>query len=75
MTLVQLFAWLTETMLYRMNEVPDRNFVKFLELLNLRLEPSKPAKTNALHSQPKTPMRVIRFFSNQRPVLTSLLAR
>ncbi len=42
-SLVELFAWLTEIMLYRINQVPERNYLKFLKLLNLELEPAKPA--------------------------------
>lgn len=44
MTLVQLFAWLTETMLYRMNQVPDRLYLKFLELIDLQPTPAMPAQ-------------------------------
>jgi predicted phage baseplate assembly protein len=43
MTLVQLFAWLTELLLHRMNQVPRRNYIKFLQLLNLEREPAQPA--------------------------------
>jgi len=32
-TLIELFAWLTEANLYRLNQVPDRHRRKFLELL------------------------------------------
>lgn len=53
MTIVQLFAWLTETMLFRMNQIPDRNYVKFLEMLNLQLTPAEPAKA-ALTFVPKS---------------------
>ena len=42
-TLVQLFAWLTEMMLYQMNRVPERNYRKFLQLLGMELEPAQPA--------------------------------
>lgn len=42
-TLIQLFAWLAETLLYRMNQVPERHYIKFLELLGLELEPARPA--------------------------------
>lgn len=43
MTLVQLFAWLTEMMLYEMNQVPRLTYVKFLQLLNIELKPAQPA--------------------------------
>jgi predicted phage baseplate assembly protein len=43
-TLVQLFAWLTEMILYRLNKVPEKNFVKFLELVGMELNPPTPAR-------------------------------
>ncbi|PZO48450.1 MAG: baseplate protein J [Phormidesmis priestleyi] len=32
--LIELLAWLTEMILYRVNQIPDRNLQTFLELLN-----------------------------------------
>jgi hypothetical protein len=32
--LLELFAWLTEMLLYRVNQIPDRNIATFLNLLN-----------------------------------------
>ncbi len=43
-TLIELFAWLTDQMLLRFNQVPRRNYVSFLELLGIRLNPPSPAK-------------------------------
>ena len=42
-TLLQLFAWLSESMLYQMNRVPERMYLKFLHLLQLELRPAQPA--------------------------------
>ncbi len=42
-TLLQLFAWLSEMMLARMNQIPRKNYIKFLQLLGKELEPAKPA--------------------------------
>jgi predicted phage baseplate assembly protein len=42
-TLVELFAWLADTLIYRLNQVPARNYVKFLQLLGLELEPAQPS--------------------------------
>jgi predicted phage baseplate assembly protein len=42
-TLLQLFAWLSEMMLARMNKIPRKNYIKFLQLLGKELEPAKPA--------------------------------
>lgn len=44
-TLIELFAWLTDQMLSRFNQVPTRNYITFLELLGLRLQPPNPATT------------------------------
>jgi predicted phage baseplate assembly protein len=41
--LIELFAWMTETLLYRVNQVPDRMYMRFLELLGMRLEPPRAA--------------------------------
>lgn len=43
-TLVQLHAWLTETILYRLNKLPDLNYVKFLQLLNVHPRPAVAAR-------------------------------
>ena len=45
-TLVELFAWLTDQMLMRFNQVPRRNYITFLELLGIRLQPPAPAATD-----------------------------
>lgn len=43
-TLAQLFAWLSEMMLYRMNRVPELAHIKFLQLLGVELLPAQPAR-------------------------------
>ena len=44
-TLIELFAWMTELIIYRLNRVPDKNYVKFLDLIGVRLTPGNPART------------------------------
>jgi hypothetical protein len=44
MTLLQLFVFMTESILYRANQIPERSRYKFLELLGLHLEPAAAAK-------------------------------
>jgi predicted phage baseplate assembly protein len=44
-TLIESFAWMTDQLLYRLNRVPDRNYVKFLELIGVHLYP--PAAAHA----------------------------
>src|SRR3954463_1406610 len=43
-TLVQLFAFLTENLIYRANQIPERNRVKFLQLLGVPLAPASEAR-------------------------------
>jgi predicted phage baseplate assembly protein len=45
-TLVQLFGWLTEMLLYEMNRVPGRSYVKFLQLLGMEVRPAQPARAD-----------------------------
>lgn len=44
-TLIETFAWMTEQLVYRLNRVPDRLYIKFLELIDVRLFPPTPART------------------------------
>jgi len=44
-TLVELFAWMTEMIFYRLNQVPEKNYIKFLELLGLKLREPESART------------------------------
>src|SRR3712207_7931964 len=61
--LLELFAWMTELTLYRLNQVPDRLFIKFLELAGVRLHGPAPARGDLLFrltaAQPE-PVRVPR---------------
>jgi predicted phage baseplate assembly protein len=45
-TLIELFAWMTELMVYRLNQVPEKNYIKFLELLGLKKRPASSARTD-----------------------------
>ncbi len=43
-TLAQVFAWLSELLIYRMNKVPELNYIKFLQLLGIELKPAESAQ-------------------------------
>lgn len=45
MTLVEVFAYLTEALIYRLNRVPDKLFIEFLRLIGVRLHPPAAAST------------------------------
>jgi predicted phage baseplate assembly protein len=44
-TLIELFAWMTEMMVYRLNRVPEKNYIKFLEMLGLQRKPASSSLT------------------------------
>lgn len=43
-TLIELFAWLGDTLLYRMNFLPERQRLVFLRLLGQHMRPATPAE-------------------------------
>ena len=43
-TLIETFAFMTDQLLFRLNQVPDRMYVKFFEMIGLRLLAATPAK-------------------------------
>lgn len=44
MTLVELFAWLADTILYRANLIPERQRLAFLRLLGMPMRAAQPAR-------------------------------
>lgn len=43
-TLIELAAWMTDLILYRLNRVPEKNYIAFLNLLGIKLRPPRPAR-------------------------------
>lgn len=59
-TLIELFAWMTEMVLYRLNRVPDLNYLAFLNMMGIRLQPPQPSRTIVQFAiSPKTDMVTI----------------
>src|SRR6266542_5594112 len=58
-TLVELFAFLTEHLLYRANKIPERNRRKFLSLLGVPLQPATAARWVGTFSNERGPQRTI----------------
>lgn len=51
-TFIELFAWLAEIQIYRLNRITDRSKKKFLKLLGIPyLEPAKPSKVDVTFTQ------------------------
>ena len=45
-TIIELFAWMVDMLLYRLNRVPEKNYIKFMDMIGIRLEPPKSAKVD-----------------------------
>ncbi|MBT2448970.1 putative baseplate assembly protein [Streptomyces sp. ISL-43] len=45
-TLIEAFAHMTDQLIYRLNRVPDKNHVAFLDLIGLTLNPPSAARTD-----------------------------
>lgn len=45
-TLIELFAWLVEGVIYRLDQVPDKHYLAFLDLLGITRHPTNPARTD-----------------------------
>ncbi|WP_037599825.1 putative baseplate assembly protein [Streptacidiphilus rugosus] len=43
-TLIETFAFMTDQLLYRLNRVPDRLYIKFLDLIGVQMLPPTPAR-------------------------------
>src|SRR6266852_1672660 len=58
-TLIELFAFLTENLLYRANQIPERNRRKFLQLLGVPLLPASSAVGLVSFSNDRGPQETI----------------
>lgn len=45
-TLIELFAYMTDLILYRMNRVPEKNYLRFMDLIGMEQKASVAARTN-----------------------------
>jgi predicted phage baseplate assembly protein len=55
-TLIQLFGWMTEMLLYRLNRVPERNYLKFLQLLGIQPRPAQSARAELTFTLNRDPL-------------------
>src|SRR6185369_7200108 len=56
-TLIELFAFLTENLLYRSNQIPERNRRKFLTLLGVPLQTASSARGLVTFANERGPQR------------------
>jgi predicted phage baseplate assembly protein len=82
-TLIETFAWMTDQVLYRLNRVPERNYIKFLELIGVRLFPPTAARAmitfwlagpqpGTIHIRPGTQVATLRTESDEAIVFTTI---
>jgi predicted phage baseplate assembly protein len=58
-TLIEVFAFLTESLLYRCNQIPERNRRKFLSLLGIPLQPAASARGMVTFANDRGPAETI----------------
>jgi Baseplate J-like protein len=63
-TLIELFAFMTETLLYRTNQIPERNRRKFLSLLGVGLQGATSAVGLVTFANERGPLETITLNSN-----------
>ena len=62
-TLIELFAYVVEQMLYRMNQIPEQHYLQFAKWLGVQRRQPKAARANVgfwLSSPPKSPLLIPR---------------
>ncbi|MFQ6029613.1 MAG: hypothetical protein ACE5Q6_19220, partial [Dehalococcoidia bacterium] len=60
-TILQLFAFMTESILYRANQIPERNRLKFLQLLGIPLQPATAAQGFVTITNERGPLETATF--------------
>lgn len=58
-TLIEVFAFLTESLLYRANQIPERNRRKFLSLLGIPLQPATSAQGIVAFANERGPLETL----------------
>lgn len=57
--LLELFAWYTDLLLYRVNQVPDLHLIKFLQLLGIEPRAATPARVDLTFTTAKADTDVV----------------
>lgn len=57
--LLELFAWYTDLLLYRVNQVPDLHVVKFLRLLGIEPAPATPSRVDLTFATARVDLDVV----------------
>ncbi len=57
--LLEVFAHLTETMIYRLNRLPEKAYVEFLRIIGVQLQPPAAASVNLRFSLSRAPAHAV----------------
>lgn len=69
--LIEVFAWLAEGLLHRMNSVPDEAQLELLNLLGVPLKPARPARAMVRFDLPKGTVEPVLLPSLERAVVAA----
>lgn len=69
--LLEAFAFLTETMIYRLNKIPDKAYVEFLRLIGVKLIPPSAAQVRLLFNMSKPQLHAVEIQKNTRVTVAS----
>ena len=58
-TILEIFAFMAESLLYRSNQIPERNRLKFLSLLGIPLHPATSARGLVVFTNERGPLNTI----------------
>ena len=58
-TILELFAFMTESLLYRANRIPERNRIKFLQLLDVPMQPAMAAEGIVAFENTRGPLTAV----------------
>src|SRR3954469_19107355 len=58
-TIIEIFAFLTESLLYRSAQIPERNRKKFLQLLGVPLAPASSARGLVTFADERGPLQTL----------------
>src|ERR1700687_3903164 len=68
--LLELFAFLTDTLIYRLNQLPQKAYIEFLRLLGVTLEPPSAASVNLRFTRSRDLDRPLEIKSGTHVALT-----
>lgn len=70
MMLIDVFAYLTEVMIYRLNRLPEKAYIEFLRLMGVQLQPPTAASVRLQFSSPQPIVQPVEIMRGTRVTLS-----